>query len=350
MSAAPPILAYQSLTDEQAELGRGAQALLTARRDDERAGADVGWFGIGIPEEMGGSGGTLGDLAVVLEAAGWATAATAVSLTAGLTAPLLAAADPPVRDVLAPLSAGQLAVAVPTADPAHVGADADRGQLSGTVQAIGGDVDALAVAFGHDGRSGVALVPADHASVRRSPLVALDPSRPLSAWQLDGVALASVTIAFVDGLVERWRAHLSLVSALDAMGAARAALARTIAYARDREQFGQPIGSFQAYKHRAATALVELKLGQALAFRAADDLAHGDTTTALAAGLTATRSALDVCGTAVQLHGAIGFTWEAGLHRYLKRARTAQLLADRPATARQLLARTAAPPATRRPA
>ncbi|HEY6509859.1 MAG TPA: acyl-CoA dehydrogenase family protein, partial [Vicinamibacterales bacterium] len=121
-------------------------------------------------------------------------------------------------------------------------------------------------------------------------------------------------------------------------GAARRALDRTLAYSVAREQFGRPIGSFQAYKHRCASAFVELKLAQSLAFRAADEI-DTDPAQALAAGLYSTSAAVRVCGEAIQLHGGIGFSWEAGLHALLKRARMDQLLAKGgAATARALLA------------
>jgi alkylation response protein AidB-like acyl-CoA dehydrogenase len=259
-------------------------------------------------------------------------------MTTGVVGQLLCAAEDPPGDLLERLAQGALTVAVPAMDPVRVQPRFSPGpELSGTVRAFGADVDLLALPLVRDGQPRIVLVPTGHPGVSGQAVPPLDPSRPIVDWRLHEVPVTETRVVAVDDLTARWRALLGLVCALDAVGAARTALDRTVAYAKAREQFGRPIGSFQAYKHRCATALVELKLGQALAFRAAEGLAGGDRRLPLAAGITATRSALHVCGEAVQLHGALGFTWEAGVHRLLKRAKTAQLLADTPAAQRQLL-------------
>lgn len=112
----------------------------------------------------------------------------------------------------------------------------------------------------------------------------------------------------------------------DAAGAARPALARTVEYAQIREQFGRPIGSFKAYKHRSATAFVDLKLAQSVAFRAANsDSFESASRYALASAIEATASATRVCMYAIQLHSGIAYSWESGLHRYLRRSRADEI-------------------------
>src|SRR5690606_29856056 len=110
----------------------------------------------------------------------------------------------------------------------------------------------------------------------------------------------------------------------------------TVAYALSRHQFGRPIGSFQAYKHRCASALVELKLAQSLAFRAAAEIDRNPGQ-ALSAGLFSASAAVRVCGEAIQLPGSTGYAWEAGQPALLKRARFEETIghADHH-TARQL--------------
>ncbi|MCW2621142.1 MAG: acyl-CoA dehydrogenase, partial [Frankiales bacterium] len=222
-------------------------------------------------------------------------------IAAGVVGPLLAAAGAPLLD----------RVAVPVA----IGSSLLLGPLDAPV----------AVPAVIDGEERLVLVPAGHATT----VVGLDVSRPWS--RLGDVALAdlpSYTVSFAE-----WRWRMALVSALDAAGAARGALAGMLEHAQTREQFGVAIGSFQAYKHQCADAYIELKLAQSLAFRAAST---GDPRLALAAGLLAPAAARAICGTAVQLMGGIGFTWEGGVHVNLKRALADEVLAG--AGARELLA------------
>ena len=164
-------------------------------------------------------------------------------------------------------------------------------------------------------------------SVSGQPLPSADPSRSLARYRFDSGPTAIVATVSRDGLFTELMARRGTAVALDAAGTARAAFAKTLAYAAVRTQFGQPIGAFQAYKHRCANVFIELKLAQSIAF----DAARSAVTTrgallGLAAGRTATASATFICGEAVQLHGGIGFTWEAGLHAMLKRARMDEII------------------------
>jgi alkylation response protein AidB-like acyl-CoA dehydrogenase len=193
------------------------------------------------------------------------------------------------------------------------------------------------------GADEVVVVACDHPAVRLEAVPAVDGSRPHVRLTLDGFPKADAAACVGgDRLHDDWVARLGAVAALDAVGAARTALGRTLDHARERRQFDRPIGSFQAYQHRCATAFVELKLAQSLAFRAADHLDGGGRALALAAAVASTAAAVFVCGEAVQLHGGIGFTWEAGLHVLLKRARADEIVAAADgATARLLLRATA---------
>jgi alkylation response protein AidB-like acyl-CoA dehydrogenase len=117
--------------------------------------------------------------------------------------------------------------------------------------------------------------------------------------------------------------------AAEAVGGSEDAIGRTVEYSLGRRQFGRPIGSFQAYKHRCADAYQLLRLAQAGAFRAAVSLdgSDGDPALIRAAVRRGIPDCTHICGDAVQLHGAIGFSWESGLHSWLKRARSAELIA-----------------------
>jgi len=154
--------------------------------------------------------------------------------------------------------------------------------------------------------------------VQVEPIASIDVTRRLTR--------VTITDAEIEPLVndstlfDRWRARSCALAALDAVGAARSALDRTLQYSLERKQFGRAIGSFQAYKHLCASSFIELKLAQSLAFRAAAQI-ETNPAQALAAGLYSTSGAVSVCGQMIQLHGGIGFTWEAGMHSFLKRAR-----------------------------
>jgi alkylation response protein AidB-like acyl-CoA dehydrogenase len=140
------------------------------------------------------------------------------------------------------------------------------------------------------------------------------PVRPDAIWSFDADPALAVA-----GLVARG----SLAVACDSLGLAERMLAATVDYVARREQFGRPIGSFQAVKHACADMAVQLSIGRALVNEAVDDLAGGATghppSVAMAKAYV-TGAAVDIAGAAMQLHGGIGYTWEGGIHRFLKRA------------------------------
>jgi alkylation response protein AidB-like acyl-CoA dehydrogenase len=170
--------------------------------------------------------------------------------------------------------------------------------------------------------AGLALLPAEQAGLEA--LGCVDESRFLHRAAVTVPTGGDLRVVGGAGAPDRLRELVAQVAALDAVGATRTALGATVDYALERHQFGRPIGSFQAYKHRCATAFQLFKLAQSGAFRAAQD---DDGWLALAAALEGTRACTFVCGDAVQLHGAIGFSWESGLHAYLKRSRSAEIIA-----------------------
>jgi alkylation response protein AidB-like acyl-CoA dehydrogenase len=129
--------------------------------------------------------------------------------------------------------------------------------------------------------------------------------------------------------------------ACDAMGLAGAMLDATVAYLGERRQFGRQIGSFQAVKHACADLLVELTIGRELLTAAIEAVAAGDPGAGRAAARAksfVTAAAVDVVGEALQLHGAMGYSWESGLHVYLKRAILDRSLHGSPAAHRRRIA------------
>ena len=183
--------------------------------------------------------------------------------------------------------------------------------------------------------------PADAFGVTAQPV--LDETRDLSEVSATGLrggtllSFAGDPHAAAALILDRAR----LAVACDSLGLAEAMLAETVSYVQVREQFGRPIGSFQAVKHACADMLVSIIAGRRLVDAAVDAFCteSAETRTAvLMAKAAIGESAVDIVGKAMQLHGGIGYTWESGLHVCLKRAALNRALFGTPAAHRRQLA------------
>ncbi len=124
-------------------------------------------------------------------------------------------------------------------------------------------------------------------------------------------------------LLPTLRARSLTALSLEACGVGARALELAVAYAKERHQFGKPIGTYQAISHPLAATFVELELGRSLAYFAAWCVAEGDPRAAIAAAAAKSHcagAAVTACERSIQAHGGIGFTWEHVLHRLYKRA------------------------------
>ena len=342
--------------------------------------AEVGVPGLAVPEDLGGAGASWREVAVVAEELGRSLAPTPFLGSAVLaTATLLAVvADAGVRggetstglDVagagttLAELAAGTsaAALAVPvstwpggTSRPAKgpgtgpasatafgaVAADG-AGRLSGAVTSVADaeTADVLVVPATGDGGPGLYLVTTADVAVERR--VTLDLTRELADVRLDGAAgrplltgppaAAALESALVTG---------AAVLASEQLGVAERCLELTVGHLRERYQFGRPVGSFQAVKHRLADVWVSVAQARAVARYAASCVAYADPDAAVAASLAQAHcgpvavAAAEAC---IQLHGGIGFTWEHPAHLYLKRAASSRALFGTPTAHRAELA------------
>jgi alkylation response protein AidB-like acyl-CoA dehydrogenase len=315
-----------SHSEDLRDLAEVASEYFESHREDQRAGVELGWYGIGVPEELGGAGGSLEDLAVIVEAAGAAGAASLIGFTAGVVTQLVLGLDSiATAELLAELCSGELLTMVPASDPRSVAeaVTATGDTISGQFLAFGEGSSGLVVVPFSGGSNGVALFDIATPGVEITEVSAMDQTRPLREVKLSGTELgAAVTVIEGASAIEQMTALAALTTALDSAGAAKTALERTLAFAGERWQFGRPIASFQAYKHRCADNYIKLRLAQSVSFRASR---HGGLPTAYSAAMEATRDATAVCGDAVQLHGAMGFSWETGIHAFLKRARANEL-------------------------
>ena len=305
-----------------------------------RLGGELGVLGLSVPEADGGVGGTLVDQAVAIEELGARLACGPLFGTVYLAIPALVAApsgqarDELLGDLVEGRRTAALAVVdrVGVFDPEAVAVTADGDALSGNVTQVvdGGIADVLLVAA--RGSDGVALyaVDATGAGVQRTTLATLDLTRSEANITFSGAP--ATLIAGVDDtarIVDHALAVGAALLAVEQVGAAQHLLDLSVEYAKSRLQFGRPIGSFQAVKHRLADLLVDVEHARSAAYHAIWALTDGSDDPALATSI-----AQAVCSAAlshvatdtIQVHGGIGFTWEHDAHLYYKRATTDAVL------------------------
>ncbi|MGW5402173.1 acyl-CoA dehydrogenase family protein [Streptomyces sp. NPDC003952] len=316
----------------------------------------LGLPGIAVPEEYGGVGCTAADLVLACEETGRVLLPSPLLATAVLAAPLVTALGTGDQRsaLLPPLAAGGLTAALAVPGPALATAlaltgdnapgDWAGGGRAGGVQAravdggwrlygevaqvLDGHSASLLLVAAHTGgfarsRTLLFLVREDAPGLVRARQTTLDETRPQARIQLRDVEaeLLGGEDADVAGALAATGRGAAAVLAAEAVGAAGQALARTVEYVQQREQFGRAIGSFQAVKHRLADLYVQVQAARSAAYYAAWDPEQGGL--ALAQALEALRI---TAGEAIQLHGGIGFTWEHDAHLYFKRAAADELL------------------------
>jgi alkylation response protein AidB-like acyl-CoA dehydrogenase len=305
-----------------------------------RLGGELGVLGLSVPEADGGVGGTLVDQAVAIEELGARLACGPFFGTVYLAIPaLVAAPSGPARDeLLGDLIEGRRTAAVAVVDrvgvfdPDAVTVTADGDAVSGTVSQVvdGGIADVLLVAA--RGTDGVALfaVDTEAAGVQRTPLATLDLTRSEANIAFtDAPARVIADPADTSQILDHALQVGAALLAVEQVGAAQHLLDISVEYAKSRLQFGRPIGSFQAVKHRLADLLVDVEHARSTAFHAIWALSDGSDDPALATSI-----AQAVCSAAlshvatdtIQVHGGIGFTWEHQAHLYYKRAATDAVL------------------------
>ena len=316
----------------------------------------LGLQSLAIPEEYGGAGFGLVDLTVVLQEMGRALLPSPyfASVVLAAHALLTSGDDAAKKDLLPGIASGETIATLAVTedggswDPGAVTMTARRaGQdylLDGRkVFVLDGHIADLIVVVARSER-GLSLFTVDAAApgLSRTALTTLDGTRTQARLDFDGTPARLVG---VDG-----GAEAGLVKTLDIAATALAAeqiaaaewcLESSIAYAKERVQFGRAIGSFQAVKHKLADMFTQLELAKSAAQYAAWQAAQ-DTdelpSSACIAQAYASQAFWDIAVESVEVHGGIGFTWEHDLHLYFKRAKTSQVLLGTPAYHRELLA------------
>jgi alkylation response protein AidB-like acyl-CoA dehydrogenase len=293
--------------------------------------AELGMAGLLVPESHGGAGASAREAAVVMEEIGRAVAPVPFLSSAVLaTVALLRAGDTETVSELAQGTAtAALVVPLSTApgDPI-AGVSLGGGGLTGTVSSVAGASEAEVLVVPVAGPDGLELhtVSASADGVEISPVLALDMTRPLA--DVGFSRAASTPVGPGDAALAAALETAAALLASEQLGVAQWCFDTTLAYARERKQFGRAIGSYQAIKHRLADVWFEVSAATAAARYAADTCARGDDDAPVAAGIAqayCSGVAVHLAEECVQMHGGIGMTWEYPAHLYLKRAKSDQL-------------------------
>jgi alkylation response protein AidB-like acyl-CoA dehydrogenase len=364
-----------TLTEEQQELGSTVAAFLDKRSPEtevrrlmEAGGApdpavwsqlaeQLGLPGLIVPEEYGGGGFGFLDFAVVAERTGAALLVAPLLSTVAAASAITLSQDEQLKSTYLPALAsgeqiGTLALAeqsgiwdTSSAEATAVPDSDGRARITGVKMYVtdGQHADVFVVsARSQLGAIGLYLVDANQPGVTVTALSTLDMTRPQARVEFASAAARPLTDdAGGVALTERVVATAAIMLAAEQVGGAQRCLDMAVEYAKVRVQFGRPIGSFQAIKHKCADMLVDVESGRSAAYYAASVLDDDSENPSIAAALAKAHCSAAytrAAGENIQIHGGIGFTWEHAAHLYFKRAKTSEILFGDPAWQRLRLA------------
>jgi alkylation response protein AidB-like acyl-CoA dehydrogenase len=321
--------------------GKGDGAAIWARM------VELGWPALAIAEDHGGIGLGFVEVAIVAEELGRAVVPSPFLATVTQCAPAvreLGGDSELAASLLSAIAAGEATGTVALAEngswePSAVTATAepagDGWTLTGSKVAVldGGKVDQVVVVA--RGSAGLGAFVVAGSDLAWTPRTVLDPTMPLADVSLDGVTVASDRVLAAPGTagvaeaLERASDEAIVALATVTVGACRAIFEQTVEYAKVREQYGKPIGSFQAIKHRLADLYLAVERASSVGWYAALTIAEDDPRRSEAVSIA--KAAAGECQRLVtqdglQLHGGIGMTWEHDLHFLLKRGKAGDAL------------------------
>lgn len=324
--------------------------------------SQLGLAGLAIPSEFGGAGFSLVELGIALEETGRTLLPSPLFASAGLAAQaLVASGDMRAQERWLPgIAAGTHTATVAVSEPgrrwgvddlATTAVRQDGGWvLSGTKMFVpdGCSADLVLVAARTDDGVSLFAVTNGAPGMIRTELGTLDPTRRLGRIELQTVPAQQLgPLENAASLLSRVLDLAVTALASEQVGGAQACLDAAVEYAKLRVQFGRPIGSFQAIKHKCADLLLAVESARSAAYEAAAVASRStddDSSLALSAAVAGaycseayTRSAKE----SMQIHGGIGYTWEHDAHLYLKRAKTSELLFRSPSAHRNYIAQLA---------
>jgi len=327
--------------------------------------AELGWTALPIPEVYGGL--ELGpvELVALAEVMGEALLCAPFfsSVCLGAQALLVAGSEAQKREYLPAIAEGAMLATVALLEPnGREGADgietiARRAGaewvLSGSKRHVvdGHCADLLVVparSEGSKGSEGVSLflVPSGSGGLERRALPTLDQTRRQAELGLREVRVGEDALLGEEGggwpALEKIRDLAALALSAEQVGGAQRCLDLSVAYAKERVQFGRPIGSFQAIQHKCADMMIAVEAARSGVYWAACLAAEGAPDFPIASSLakcTASEAFFRCAAESIQIHGGVGFTWEYDVHLYFKRARSSESLLGHPAWHRERVAR-----------
>jgi alkylation response protein AidB-like acyl-CoA dehydrogenase len=285
--------------------------------------ADQGWTGLIIPEEFGGIGGTIVELAAVREEMGRACMPGPFLSTVYATALIRAAgSESEQKRFLEPIAAGSMKATVAVLEES---ASWDLRTLRAKQKLFVGDADVADLIFCVTNSAVLAVV---RRAAVVEPMPSMDATRKLYRVAFDGVASAPLQNSS-RAAVESATDVATVALCAEMLGGMQWVLDTTVEYAKTRQQFGRPIGSFQAVQHQCADMLLRVESARSATYYAAWALSENAANAPLAVSI-AKAYCSDACreigNRGIQVHGGIGFTWEHDLQLYYKRAKSSETL------------------------
>ena len=320
-----------------------------------QAARQLGLTGLAIPEKFGGSGSGYVELTVVFEEMGAALLCAPFFATVALAANLLLSIDDEIAkaDYLPGLACGDVIATVALAEPSgrwdeagvSLAATGRAGAWTLTgekLYVLDGAVAGLLLVVART-PAGVSVFAVDSGApgLTVQPLATMDQTRKQARVRLDATParlLGSEGTGWP--AVSRMLDLAAVALAAEQVGGAQRVLDMAVDYAKTRVQFGKPIGSFQAIKHKCADMFLEVESARSAAYYGcftAQDVDELPVAASLAKAYCS-EAYLHAAGENIQIHGGIGFTWEHPAHLYFKRAKSSELLFGDPAYHRELLA------------
>jgi alkylation response protein AidB-like acyl-CoA dehydrogenase len=305
--------------------------------------ADLGWFGMAIPESYGGIGFGFVEVTVLMEEMGKKLLPSPYFSSVVLTANAIlnAATEDQKKELLPGIADGTTRGALAFVESSgkweldSIEATVTDGKLTGTKSYVidGGTANLLVVAARTSGGNGsgnleLFTVDPDADGVTRTPLQTLDMTRKQAKIEFNGAP--ATQLGSGGGLAALQKTLDQAAAALTAemVGGAQACLDASTTYAKERYQFGRPIGSFQAIKHKCANMLMEVEMARSAAYYAGWAAAEDPEELPLASSLAkayCSDAYFHAAAENIQIHGGIGFTWEHDAHLYFRRAKSSEI-------------------------
>ena len=361
-----------AFNEEQEELRATARAFLANHSGSEQIRAameselgydpqiwkqiamELGWSAVTIPEAYGGLALGPVELTALVEVMGESLLCVPFFSTVclGVNALVVAGTEEQKQEHLPRIAEGESIATLAHAGPSEsitvvFRPEADGVSLSGVADFVvdGCTADLLIVAAEAEtgGEIGLFIVPGDAPGLARAAHPTLDQTRRLASVRLDDVRLpATARMTGGEDSLQEILDRAVIALAAEQVGGAQRCLDLAVAYAKEREQFGRPIGSFQAIKHKCANMMIELESARSAAYYVACVATEASDELPVVASLAkayCSDTYFQCAAECLQIHGGVGFTWEYDVHLYFKRARSSESLLGDPATHRERVAR-----------